>query len=231
MSATMTDATLRAYQRWAPVYPPVAHNPLMRAEERAMLEHWPATSLRRALDLACGSGRYSQRLLAGGSCQVTAMDFCVPMLEQVRGVQRVCADMMQLPFAGASFDFVLSGLALGHARDVYGWADEIARVLAADGVLVYSDFHPEAVRAGHTRSFRDSSNISHSVPHRCHELGAQRAALARAGLQLEALQEIRVGVELNEPFEGSGEFYRRWHGLPVVLVVRARKGIAQALSG
>ena len=35
-------------------------NPLMRAEQRLMLRHWPAVTGRRALDLACGSGRYSQ---------------------------------------------------------------------------------------------------------------------------------------------------------------------------
>jgi hypothetical protein len=37
MSAVAADSTLRAYERWAPLYPPIAHNPLMRVEELAML--------------------------------------------------------------------------------------------------------------------------------------------------------------------------------------------------
>jgi hypothetical protein len=32
-----------------------------------------------------------------------------------------------------------------------------------------------------------------------------------------------VGAELREPFADSEDFYRRWDGLPIVLVVRASK--------
>jgi hypothetical protein len=49
-----------------------------------------------------------------------------------------------------------------------------------------------------------------------------RAANA-AGLAIEAVREVRVGIELRETFPGSPEFYRRWHGLPVVLALRAGK--------
>ena len=65
MSAARTTSTLEAYERWAPVYPPVAHNPLMRAEQRSMLEVWPDVEGRRVLDLACGSGRYSHAVTRG----------------------------------------------------------------------------------------------------------------------------------------------------------------------
>ncbi|HMI73856.1 MAG TPA: hypothetical protein VK495_04070, partial [Steroidobacteraceae bacterium] len=75
--------TLAAYERWAPLYPPVPHNPLMRAEQQAMLEHWPKVAGLRALDLACGSGRYSRLLADANAAEVVALDFCVPMLMQV----------------------------------------------------------------------------------------------------------------------------------------------------
>jgi len=32
-----------------------------------------------------------------------------------------------------------------------------------------------------------------------------------------------VGIELCEPFPKGEAFYRNWQGLPIVLVVRARK--------
>src|SRR4051794_3689257 len=76
---TAVEETLRAYRRWAPVYPPVAHNPLMRVEQQAMLDVWPDSAGRRALDLACGSGRYSQLLLEAGAGEVISLDFCMPM--------------------------------------------------------------------------------------------------------------------------------------------------------
>jgi malonyl-CoA O-methyltransferase len=214
--------TLDAYERWAPLYPPVAHNPLMRAEQKAMAEHWPVVEGRRALDLACGSGRYSRLLIEDDAAQVVALDFCLPMLKQVTESAKVCASMMHLPFAADTFDVVISGLALGHAADVQGWMTEIARVLRKGGVLLYSDFHPEAARAGLTRSFRNQGR-TYSVPHCYFDVATQLQAARVAGLTVNVVREIRVGGEFREAFPKSEDFYRQWDGLPIVLVVRALK--------
>jgi malonyl-CoA O-methyltransferase len=215
--------TRSAYARWAPQYPPTAHNPLMRAEQRAMLRYWPARGSRCALDLACGSGRYARLLANAGAAQITALDFCLPMLQQVASATRVCGDMMHLPFAPGAFDLVISGLALGHAAAVEAWMAEVARVLQPAGTLLYSDFHPEAARMGLPRSFKDHDARTWTVPHRYCDLSSQRQAAEAAGLTIEVVHEVRVGAELQEPFTGSEQFYRRWAGLPIVLVVRAHK--------
>jgi ubiquinone/menaquinone biosynthesis C-methylase UbiE len=223
VTSNLTAETHAAYERWAPLYPPTAHNPLMRAEQRAMAEHWPPVAGKRVLDLACGTGRYARLLAEADAAQVVAMDFCVPMLRQVSAADRVCGSMMQLPFAAQTFDVVISGLALGHAVNLYAWMAEVAGVLATGGTLLYSDFHPEAARAGLPRSFKDQSERIWTVPHRCYDLASQLEAAAAADLTVDTVREIRVGVELREPFPKSEDFYRRWHGLPIVLVVRARK--------
>jgi malonyl-CoA O-methyltransferase len=224
VTANLTAETLAAYERWAPLYPPTAHNPLMRAEQDVMIRHWPDVAGRRVLDLACGTGRYSQLLAEAKAAQVVAMDFCVPMLRQVSAAAApVCGSMMQLPFAAEAFDAVISGLALGHAAGVHGWMTEVARVLGKGGTLLYSDFHPEAARVGLTRSFKDQNDDTCTVPHRCYDVAIQREAAAAANLTIDVVHEVRVGHELREPFPKSEEFYRRWHGLPIVLVVRARK--------
>ena len=223
MTANLTAETLAAYERWAPLYPPTAHNPLMRAEQQAMLKHWPEVAGRRALDLACGTGRYSRLLAETQAAQVVAMDFCVPMLRQVSAATRVCGSMMQLPFAAQAFDVVISGLALGHATNVHRWMVEVARVLGRGGTVLYSDFHPEAARAGLTRSFKDQNDRTCTVPHHNYDLASQQEAAAAANLAIDLIHEIRVGVELVEPFPKSEQFYRRWDGLPIVLIVRARK--------
>lgn len=215
--------TRDAYQRWAPLYPPIAHNPLMRAEQQAMLLYWPEVAGRRVLDLACGTGRYSRLLADAGAAELIALDFCMPMLMQVPNGNRVCASMMQLPFAADTFDVVISGLALGHAADVSSWMAEIARVLRKGGTLLYSDFHPDAARAGLTRSFKDIDDQTRSVPHAQYPVSMQVDAARSAGLSIETLHEVRVGNELCEPFAKSNDFYRNWDGLPIVLVVRARK--------
>lgn len=217
------SATRAAYARWAPLYASVPHNPLMRVEQRVMLEYWPTLAGRRVLDLACGTGRYSHLALDNRAAQVTAVDFCAPMLVQVAGAVRVCASMMQLPFAHETFDVVLCGLAVGHATDISSWMSECARVLRPGGTLLYSDFHPAAAQAGLTRSFKDADARTHHVPFRCFAVEEQKAAAQAQGLEIDVLRDVRVGIEMNESYPNSEAFYQRWHGLPVVLVVRAHK--------
>jgi ubiquinone/menaquinone biosynthesis C-methylase UbiE len=223
VTENLTAETLAAYERWAPLYPPTAHNPLMRAEQHAMLAHWPPVAGKRALDLACGTGRYSRLLAEGKAAHTVAVDFCEPMLRQVSAAARVCGSMMQLPFAGQTFDVVISGLALGHAVNVHAWMAEVARVLKPGGTLLYSDFHPEAARAGLPRSFKDENDRTWTVPHHGYDVAFQRQAASAAGLAVDVVHDVRVGFELQETFPNSSAFYHRWHGLPIVLVVRARK--------
>jgi ubiquinone/menaquinone biosynthesis C-methylase UbiE len=217
-----TAETLDAYEHWAPDYPPMPHNPLMRAEQLAMLRHWPELAGRRALDLACGSGRYAL-IMAKEARQVVAVDFSPSMLSQVTSGSRVRAEMSRLPFRSGAFHVVICGLAVAHAPDLDAWMGEVARVLTADGVLLYSDFHPEASRAGMTRSFKDRSGHRRDVPHRRYDLEAHRQAALSAGLTIQRSEEIRVGAQLNEAFPGSREVYARWEGMPMILVVRAAK--------
>ena len=116
----------------------------MAAEQRDML----APSARRSrarplLDLACGTGRYARLLEQAGAQRVVGVDFSWAMLAR-RYRQRECAATSpRFRLLRAAFDVVVSGLALGHAADLARCARECARVLARDGVLVYSDFHPE----------------------------------------------------------------------------------------
>jgi malonyl-CoA O-methyltransferase len=194
----------------------------MRAEQAAMLEVWPDVEGRRAVDLACGTGRYVQLLKQGGARHVVGLDLSRGMLSRVADASRVQADMTQLPFASDVFDVAVCALAVGHV-DLQVWTHEAGRVLDRSGVLLYSDFHPEADRAGLTRSFRDAADRKWVLPHNRYEIAHHEAALAAAGLGLERLHEIRVGREFTETFPGCERFYREWAGLPLVLVIRAYK--------
>ena len=100
---------------------------------------------------------------------------------------------------------------------------EMARVLAPGGRLVFTDFHPDAARAGMTRSFTDGDKRKHELLHGLYSLADHQAAAAKVGLVLEQARELRVGRELSETFTGSDAFYQHWQGLAVVLAVRMRK--------
>jgi malonyl-CoA O-methyltransferase len=223
VSATNALSTFEAYELWADTYAAEPHNPLMAAEQKAMVELFPEVHGRRVLDLACGTGRYTRLLAAARAAEVIALDNSPRMLRQVTGGVRILASMVRLPFAQDTFDVVVSGLALGHAVELEPWMNEVARVLGPGGTLLYSDFHPEASLHGLRRSFSDRWNRRHTVPHCCHGLDSQRQAAVSAGLTVHVALELRAGIEFQEAFPGSDEFYRRHFGTPLVLVVRAHK--------
>jgi malonyl-CoA O-methyltransferase len=217
------NTTLEAYERWAPHYPSEPHNPLMLAEQRGLLALLPPLGGRHVLDLACGTGRYARLAAQRGAGEIVAADFSPAMLGRVEGAFRVRAGLGQLPFRSCSFDCVISGLALGHAADLGLCFSEIARVLRADGTLLYSDFHDDAWRAGLTRSFKDAQGNGVTLPRDGHPPAQHRAALLAAGFEVEQMRELRVGIEFTESFANSADFHQRYHGVPLVLIVRARK--------
>jgi demethylmenaquinone methyltransferase/2-methoxy-6-polyprenyl-1,4-benzoquinol methylase len=119
----------------------------------------------RALDLATGTGDIAFALAARGA-RVVALDVTMRMLELARrktgwatpagaidrGLLLIQADMVALPFPGASFDIVTTGYGLRNVPDLNAAIEEIGRVLAPGGQLLSLDFNrPEnpVVRAAY----------------------------------------------------------------------------------
>jgi len=87
MNETPTLSPTAAYALWAASYPPHAHNPLMLAEERAMLALLPADLRgRRVLDAGCGSGRYLLHALRRNARRALGVDLSAEMLARARGL-------------------------------------------------------------------------------------------------------------------------------------------------
>lgn len=83
MSAVPVLDPVDAYALWASAYPPHAHNPVMLAEERAMLGLMPALLQgQHVLDAGCGSGRYMVHALRRGARHVTGVDLSPQMLQR-----------------------------------------------------------------------------------------------------------------------------------------------------
>ena len=220
-----TLTTRELYERWAPAYEATPHNPLMAAEQRAMVARLPPLAGKLVLDLACGTGRYAALATRAGAARVVGLDASAAMLARASIDARVRGDLAALPFGEARFDVVISGLALGHAANLEACVAGIARVLRPGGRLLYSDFHPEATRLGVRRGFR-ADGQRFELPVDGYAVARHRAALAGAGFAAIDVTEVRAGVELDDEFPGSAEFYRRWGGTPLVLIVQATRSAA-----
>jgi malonyl-CoA O-methyltransferase len=164
------------YRDWAPFYPPTAHNALMHVEERAMLSLLPDVTGRLVLDAGSGTGRYAPLVAACGAARVICVDRSASMLlSATTAAHRIRADFAALPVASATFDLVVSGLALMDVPDLTRAFTEWSRVLRPRGVVLCSTLHPRGEALGWTRTF-DTPAGKGRLPAHWHSLAGFRSA-------------------------------------------------------
>ncbi|MCY2929815.1 MAG: class I SAM-dependent methyltransferase [Planctomycetota bacterium] len=104
---------------------------------------------RSGLDVGCGEG-HNTRLLAERGAKMTAVDIAPKFLEYARqaeresprGIEYIQASAQNLPFAGASFDFVTAFMSLMDIPAPEAAIGEAFRVLRPGGFLQFSICHP-----------------------------------------------------------------------------------------
>jgi SAM-dependent methyltransferase len=102
-----------------------------------VLEWLAAMPGERILDLGCGDGQLSRRIVANGATVVGA-DISPEMVEAARsrGIVAMEASAEQLPFSENAFDAVFSNAALHWVRDQDAMMAEVRRVLKPGGRFV-----------------------------------------------------------------------------------------------
>lgn len=101
----------------------------------------------RVLDVAAGTGVSTAELARSGA-RCVAVDFSLGMLRvgARRGLPRVAADALRLPFADGSFDAVTISFGLRNIVDPNGALREMARVTRRGGRMVVCEFSTPTFR-------------------------------------------------------------------------------------
>ena len=221
---------VEAYALWAPSYPAHAHNPVMQAEERAMLTLMPARlDQQTVLDVGCGSGRYMLHALRRGATRVSGVDLSPPMLERAEaelGAFRPCTEVQliqgsvtALPMPDAMADLTICGLVVGHLENLRQALAELCRVTRPGGVLLCSDVHPIGHALGWQRDFK-SSGRRYAVRHTQHLYSDWHAACLALGLQIERVLEPKLDPA---DIPAGARFDRMALEVPVALVFQLRR--------
>lgn len=208
------------YRLWAPTY--TDENVVTTLENGLVDAMASPPAGRRLLDAGCGTGR---RLRETGWASVTGVDLSPEMLDQARltlppDVHLLAGDVRALPVPDSSADISWCRLVIGHLDDCRRAYAELARVTAAGGQVIVTDFHPIAHAAGHRRTFRLGDAV-HEVEHYVHDLPAHIGAAHAAGLRLIDAREARVGAEVRPFYKKAARdaLYLEQIGLPMVLAL------------
>ena len=146
-----------------------------------MLERLDYVRIAPARIVDAGSGPAPQAAALGKrypGAQLLAVDFSLPMLRQaratgwlarLRGARRpsaVCTLMERLPFAAGSVQLLWSNMALHWVREPRAALAEFHRVLAPEGLLMFSTLGPDTLKElravageGRVHSFADMHDL------------------------------------------------------------------------
>jgi ubiquinone/menaquinone biosynthesis C-methylase UbiE len=196
-----------AYRDWAETYD--EPNPLIVAEERAMLGVLSSYPVGRAADVATGTGRVAARLVGLGH-ETVAIDGSRAMLERAAAnapeARIVQADLTRMPLRDGSVNVLSCALALTHVSDLGPTIAGFARTLAPDGTIVISDVHPVAVATGAHAFFRRADGSRAVTRNEVHWPGAYVDAAVGAGLRVERCIDVPIDETLLREFGGTDDW-------------------------
>jgi len=188
----------KGYALWAETWD-TTQSPVVAVERRGLSPWIAGLRPKRAVDIGCGTGRWTREFDAIG------LDLSAEMLGRAVGLRGklVQADAAVLPIASGACDLVICALALAHLPNPEEAWREFARILQPGGVLLLSDFHPEAVARGWRRTFR-RDGIVYDLEHHAYTLDHLRAAapdlhLAECGKLTIGEPERHLFVEAGRP--------------------------------
>jgi malonyl-CoA O-methyltransferase len=222
MAEIQTLDPIAAYALWAATYPPHAHNPLMQAEERAMLALLGDLHGCTVLDAGCGSGRYLAHARQRGAYGILGVDLSAEMLSQAARDQHtrlIRGSLDALPIRDSWADVTICGLTIGHLTELRTPLAELRRVTRRGGRLLCSDFHPIGHALGWRREFR-AGDQRFAVRHTPHLYSHWQHACAALGLRI---------VRVLEPFLAQSDipadavFDPQALAVPVALVFELRR--------
>ncbi|HEY4341996.1 MAG TPA: malonyl-ACP O-methyltransferase BioC [Steroidobacteraceae bacterium] len=156
------------------------------------------------VDAGCGTGDGARQLKDRyRTAMVIALDLAPGMLREARRrgswrrpLQRLCADVFQLPFRDGTIDLIFSNLVLQWCDDLDAALREIRRVLSPDGFFAFATFGPDTLRelrnawaaadgGTHVSGFRDMHDIGDALT---------RAGLSEPVMDVERLTMVYPDV-------------------------------------
>ena len=199
-----------AYNCWAETYDVQPDNVVFALESPLFCELLGRVGIESkvVLDVGCGTGRHWSEILSRKPAELCGVDPSPAMLEQLKrqypGARTLCVEGDHLSeIADASFDVIISTLALAHIRDARSAIAEWSRVLRSGGVILITDFHPSAIRAGMKRTFAAGGRTI-EIAHYATDLGRLQGIATQSGLSVVSTSERAIDDSVRPLFERAG---------------------------
>jgi SAM-dependent methyltransferase len=202
------------YALWAETWDSTP-SPIVALERRGLTPWLAGLHPTRAVDIGCGTGRWTRELGALG------FDFSAEMLAKATDLRgRLAqADAAALPIASNCCDLVVCALMLAHLPHPEPAWQEFARILQPGGTLFLSDFHPQTAARGWRRTFRRDA-VVYELEH--HPYSFEQLQSSVPELRLTQCADLSIDEPERHLFAAAGrpELFDAAGQTPVVLLSR-----------
>lgn len=189
----------------------------------------PDVAGKRALDLACGTGRWLEKLLAADPMLGIGIDLSPAMLRVAREKTAIRgrlgrADCLKLPLRDAAFDLAICSFAVEHIGAFSELARECSRVLGQSANLYINELHPAAYGAGWRTGFRDQQGAL-QIESTSHSSSEIARVFNCAGFELAQALECFFGEPERPLFAQAGKesYFDDARVVPAVLILHFRR--------
>ena len=152
--------------------------------------------VRRAADLACGTGRTGAWLKTQGVGALDGIDLTGPMLDKARarGIYATLkqGDLAASGFEGGVYDLVTENLAQEHLASLGPLYREAARLLRTGGRFICVGYHPFFLMQGIPTHFDRAGGGSVTIKSHVHLMSDHVRAASDAGFTLAEMEESLI---------------------------------------
>ncbi len=203
---TSSKINQKNYNTWSSSYDDYP-NPTVAIDEIHFPKFYKTWSKNKVLEIGCGTGRHTQRLVEQGNF-VIGLDISEGMLsraqEKLPNVKFIHDDFMQHKFSANSFEKILMSLVLEHISNLDSFFKKVSFILEKNGEILISEIHPKRGEQGSLAHFKtdDGNEIHLSSKSHCEDEILRSAA--KSGLKLNLKKDILANAELTTIKE-------KWH--------------------
>jgi ubiquinone/menaquinone biosynthesis C-methylase UbiE len=220
----------QAYDLWASCYDAQPDNLVLALDEELFRELLEDLDLRgrTVLDVGCGTGRHWPQLFSRLPASVTGYDVSQEMLNMLKAkFPDAAAQKMEgciLPETSGSCQLVISTLALAHMPDAFAALQEWERVLEPGGDIILTDYHPEALKKGTSRTFKHEGKL-HAVKNYVYPIERVEMYAKQLNLTVVRFIEKKIDESVRSWYDrqGASTVYERYKGTPIVYGIHIRK--------
>jgi ubiquinone/menaquinone biosynthesis C-methylase UbiE len=217
-------APKKGYDLWAPDYDDQPGNLMLDLDEEifsGMINQTDMTG-KVIADIGCGTGRHWEKMLARKPAKIMGFDVSTGMIEQLKNKfpqaeTFLLRDNKMPAIENNSCDIVVSTLAIAHIEEIEDAFGEWNRVLKPGGVIILTDYHPEALAKGANRTFRHRGKLI-SVRNYVHPVEKVRMLAKQLHWKELRLTERIINDQVKHYYEQQNALlvYEKFRNTPII---------------